>query len=98
MELTTVALLLGAATLLVFIAGSIAKQAAGNSQHKKFTEMGNLSGMTLAHIVAQVGSPNSITQFPDGEKLCQWAGTDYAVGLMFDSNDICIRLAHQDNF
>jgi hypothetical protein len=98
MELLVVALVLFVVAGLLGLIASIAKEVAGHSQYKKFLKLGNMSGMSLAQIVSQVGAPNSITQFPDGEKLCQWAGTDFAIGLMFDSRDICIRLAHQDHF
>jgi hypothetical protein len=98
MDLTLIATILGGVSLLVVLIGSAVNQSAGSSLNKKFAAMGNMQGMTLSQIVARVGSPNSITQFPDGEKLCQWSGSGFAVGLMFDSNDVCIRLAHQDNF
>lgn len=98
MELTLIATVLGAVAVLFAIIGSAMSKSSGSSLNKKFASLGNMSGMTLAQISAHVGNPSSITQFPDGEKLVQWAASGFAIGLMFDANNICLRLAHQDSY
>ena len=98
MEFTLIATVLGALAVLFAIIGSAMNQSSGTSLNKKFVALGNMTGMTLSQISAHVGNPNSITQFPDGEKLCQWAASGFAIGIMFDANDVCVRLAHQDSY
>jgi hypothetical protein len=98
MDFTLIATVFGAIAVLSAIIGSLIKQSSGSSLNKKFVALGNMTGMTLSQISARVGSPNSITQFPDGEKLCQWAASGFAIGIIFDGNNVCVRLAHQDSF
>ena len=92
MDTTSLLAILGGLVAIIALIASTASQVGGGSMEKKFRTLGNMKGMSLAQITAQVGPPNSFTAMPNGHKLYQWIKAGVHIALMFDENDMCLSI------
>lgn len=67
----------------------------GTITNKKFVELGILKGKTYNEICSHVGQPNSISAKEDG-KVCQWINSGYHIALIFNEEDICQGVIHEN--
>ena len=59
-----------------------------------FVRMGNLIGLTMYQITANVGPPDSKSLI--GNKiLLQWIRPGYHMALLFDQNGVCLGIQHE---
>ena len=62
--------------------------APGRALQRRFMSLGDMRGMTRAHIESVVGTPNSFGALGGGQILLQWMATGYHIALVFE-DDIC---------
>ena len=62
--------------------------------NNKFVQLGTLTGKTYSEIVSVVGEPNSKDCIGD-TILCQWIQSAYHIGLLFDSDMICLGVNNE---
>lgn len=82
-----VALVLGA---IIKAVGTTPSQELNN----KFIELGTLTGKTYSEIVSVVGEPTSKDRIGESV-LCQWILPAYHIGLLFDSDMICLGVNNE---
>lgn len=83
--------------IVVLILGAIIK-ACGTTPsqelNNKFIALETLTGKTYPEIVNVVGEPNSKDRIGD-TILCQWIQPAYHIGLLFDSEMICLGVNNE---
>lgn len=63
------------------------------SLQAKFKGLGNMYGKTLTEICNVVGKPSKQILHTDCTKTITWEAPKYAIGLEFDHNLICRKIA-----
>ena len=69
--------------------------APGRELHARFLALGDMAGMTSAHIVAAVGNPSSISSMAHGQTLLQWQATGCHMAMLFGPDDKLVKITHQ---
>lgn len=78
------------------VLGAVAK-APGRLMQKQFQTLGELRGKRFAEIEKKVGSPTAISVTPDSGTVKQWIASGYHIALVFDKDDLCQGVSHEDS-
>jgi cobalamin biosynthesis protein CobD/CbiB len=68
--------------------------APGRALHRKFVELGQVPGKSMAEIIAKVGQPTTSSALPNGRVLLQWQATGCHMAMSFNG-EVCEGYTHQ---
>lgn len=67
--------------------------APGRKLHKKFEDLGDMTGKTKQEIVDVVGPPSSVSELAGGKTLLQWQATGCHMAIRF-AGDVFDGITH----
>ena len=79
--------------VLFFVIQVIVKMP-GRALQSKFQSLGNMKGMSKSEIIQKCGNFKSIKHI-EGGSVCVWMATGYVISLVFDANDMVLRVGSE---